>query len=118
MITCRVLNLVLYCGLTTAIVYRLWYAHRRLGRPFLDGGRYKGALLTVAESGALFSAASIVVFILSVMNTPALAAAVSPTTQLAVSFSSCFALVVILTKLVDDRPAACCRSRWLRCEAT
>lgn len=86
MITCRALNLVLYCGLTTAIVYRLWWAHRKLGRPFLDGGRYKGALLTVAESGAVFAAASIVVFSLSIMDTPALAAAVSPTTQLAVRF--------------------------------
>lgn len=84
MITCRVLNLVLYCGITSAIVYRLWWAHTRLGRPLSDGGRYKSALLTVAESGAVFAAASIVVFGLSVADTPALGAAVSPTTQLAV----------------------------------
>lgn len=84
MLTCRVLNLVLYCGLTVAIAYRLWWANSRVSRLYAGGGRYTPALLTVAESGAVFAAASIVVLVLSASNNPTIVAATSPVTQLAV----------------------------------
>lgn len=84
MLACRVLSLVTYCSMTSAVIYRLWSASQRSDCLLAGGGRYKGALLMVAESGAVFAATSVVVFALSVAQTPTVAAVILPTTQLAV----------------------------------
>lgn len=87
MVICRALNLILYTGITAAIIYRIWWANHNFKVYLGGGGRYRAAMLTVAESGALFASAAIVVFVLTILGTSAIVAAISPTTQLAVSTS-------------------------------
>lgn len=83
------LNLVLYVGLTVGIAYRLWWANRRVSRLYNGSRRYSPALYTIIESGALFASATIVMVGLTAAKTRVAVAAVSPTTQLAVSEPLC-----------------------------
>lgn len=79
------LNIVLYVGLICAIAYRLRQAKSSLGRACSDGGLYSAALYTIVESGAVFATATAVLFTLAAFRSYVVVAAISPTTQLAVS---------------------------------
>ena len=79
------LNIMLHVGLICAIAYRLRQAKSSVGRAHSDGGIYNAALYTILESGAVFATATAILFTLAAVRSYVVIAAISPTTQLAVS---------------------------------
>jgi hypothetical protein len=89
------LSLVVNTTVVCAIAGRLWWADMRI-RPFYRGGIYTPTILTIVESGAIFLAATFVMFILDITNNPAASVGIPATTQLAVRLNLWYTCLCLL----------------------